>query len=177
MERLESLTELLEVAELDETECIDDIPTVNDGSEAMVEESKEKDLVLAAERHKSLFKDIKVFLNREVMRMSLTFVIRVFGGKVSWGSLSATGATFSDDDPNITHQIVDRPNIKKTHLTRYYVQPQWIYDCVNAEKLLPVDKYFPDVDLPPHLSPFADQKQYQPHSWYHLLYLALLSRS
>ena len=50
---------------------------MNDGSEAMVEESKEKDMVLAAERHKSLFKDIKVFLNREVMRMSLTFVIRL----------------------------------------------------------------------------------------------------
>ena len=52
------------------------------------------------------------------LNIQIILLLRAFGGKVSWGSLSATGATFSDDDPNITHQIVDRPNIKKTHLTR-----------------------------------------------------------
>lgn len=41
---------------------------------------------------------------------------------------------------------------------RYYIQPQWIYDCVNFRQLLPVEDYFIGASLPPHISPFVTER-------------------
>ncbi|KAH0654493.1 hypothetical protein KY290_031649 [Solanum tuberosum] len=104
---------------------------------------------------KTLFKDVKFFLSREVPRESLLFVIPAFGGSVSW---DGEGAPFKETDQNITHQIVDRPTQGHKFLSREYVQPQWIYDCVNARILLPVEEYIVGRIPPPHLSPFVDNE-------------------
>ena len=66
----------------------------------------------------NLFKNAKIFLNREIPRESLVFMIRAFGGQVSWDSNVAPGATFGEDDVKITHQICDRPRdtVKMQHI-------------------------------------------------------------
>ncbi|KAL6264865.1 hypothetical protein P5V15_005077 [Pogonomyrmex californicus] len=110
---------------------------------------------------KNLFKGLKIFINREVPREPLVFILRCFGGEVSWDKLLFVGATFDENDETITHQIVDRPSISKQYISRFYVQPQWVFDSVNARELLPVEKYLMGVVLPPHLSPFTENRQDQ----------------
>jgi len=112
--------------------------------------------VLALE---SLFNGLKFFLNREVPRESLTFVIRSFGGEVSWDRNLFPGATFDESDTSITHQIVDRDSIPDRRLDRVYIQPQWVYDSINVRMLLPTSDYLIGAKLPPHLSPFANEKR------------------
>ncbi|XP_057507101.1 pescadillo homolog [Actinidia eriantha] len=104
---------------------------------------------------KTLFKNMKFFLSREVPRESLLFVIPAFGGVVSW---EGEGAPFNESDQSITHQIVDRPTQGRRFLSREYVQPQWLYDCVNARIILPVEEYLVGRVPPPHLSPFVDNE-------------------
>ncbi|KAL9023540.1 MAG: hypothetical protein Q9180_008191 [Flavoplaca navasiana] len=38
---------------------------------------------------------------------------------------------------------------------RTYIQPQWVWDCVNGGKLLRPDLYAPGATMPPHLSPWV----------------------
>ncbi|KAK8921145.1 hypothetical protein KSP39_PZI020749 [Platanthera zijinensis] len=104
---------------------------------------------------KSLLKSLKIFLSREVPRESLLFIIPAFGGVVSW---EGDGAPFKETDENITHQIVDRPSIGRKFLSREYIQPQWVYDCINARILLPTEQYLVGRVPPPHLSPFVDNE-------------------
>ncbi|RWS00692.1 pescadillo-like protein [Dinothrombium tinctorium] len=110
-------------------------------------------------KFQKLFEGFKFFINREVPRESLVFVIRSFGGLVSWEKTLFPGATFDENDESITHQIVDRDDISNKYLNRYYIQPQWVFDCVNARTLLPVEDYFIGAVLPPHLSPFVEDKE------------------
>ncbi|XP_022109503.1 pescadillo homolog [Acanthaster planci] len=147
------------IAEEDEEENLQDEELMAGGSleseairEARAEQDKEA-------KFKKLFEGCKFFLSREVPREMLTFLIRCFGGQVSWDKTLFIGATYDASDESITHQIVDRPQQRKEYLSRYYVQPQWVVDSVNARLLLPVEEYFPGVVLPPHLSPFVEEKE------------------
>ncbi|KAG4913903.1 hypothetical protein AAZX31_19G218500 [Glycine max] len=102
---------------------------------------------------KKLFKNMKFFVSREVPRESMLFVIPAFGGIVSW---EGEGAPFGESDQSISHQIVDREAQGHRFLSREYVQPQWVYDCVNARIILPTDNYLVGRTPPPHLSPFIN---------------------
>jgi len=86
----------------------------------------------------------------EVPKESLEFCIKSFGGRVSW-------EIGKENDVSITHHIVDRNQLLGQRvLSRDYVQPQWVYDCINARVLIPSEEYQPGNKLPPHLSPFID---------------------
>lgn len=102
-----------------------------------------------------LFSKHKVFLSREVPRYSLEFVLKTFGATVGWHETSGAGSPYIEDDSSITLEIVDRPvDSIKTIAGRIYVQPQWVYDSINAGALVNEAEYAPGQKLPPHLSPF-----------------------
>jgi pescadillo protein len=68
---------------------------------------------------------------------------------------------YLSSDDCITHHIIDRP-LDPNHtypLNREYVQPQWIFDCINMKMILPTHYYKPGQKLPPHLSPFVDDEK------------------
>jgi pescadillo protein len=137
----------------------------------------------------SLFAPFTFYLARETPRASLEFILKAFGCKrVGWDSILGDGAfTSNESDPAITHQIVDRPplpsaaseatetendgaapQVQWPHSTkpgRTYVQPQWVWDCINQGKLLRPDLYAPGAEMPPHLSPWVKPKkgEYDPN--------------
>uniref|UniRef100_A0A2K5Y9R6 Pescadillo homolog n=1 Tax=Mandrillus leucophaeus TaxID=9568 RepID=A0A2K5Y9R6_MANLE len=102
----------------------------------------------AQEKHKKLSEGLKFFLNLEVPREDLAFVIRTFLGEVSWDKSLCIGATYDVTNSRITHQIVNRPGQQTSIIGRCYLQ-----------LLLPMAEYFPGVQLPPHLSPFVTEKE------------------
>jgi pescadillo protein len=141
----------------------------------------------------SLFAPFTFFLSRETPRAPLEFILKAFGCKrVGWDGILGDGAfTTNESDPAITHQIVDRPPLpaeslpqvpaapetrdegaapkaqwpRSTMPGRTYVQPQWVWDCINQGKLLRPDLYAPGAELPPHLSPWVKPKkgEYDPN--------------
>ncbi|KAJ1867425.1 mRNA-binding ribosome synthesis protein nop7 [Coemansia sp. RSA 989] len=108
------------------------------------------------EQPKGMFASHVVFLSREVPRYSLEFVVRAFGGKVGWDQSSGAGSQYRENDSAITVQISDRPTQGHQFLNRTYVQPQWVYDSINAGRLLDTSEYLVGQQLPAHLSPFVE---------------------
>ena len=113
------------------------------------------------EQLKKLFKGFVFLLGRETPKYSLELIIRSCGGRIT-----------ETDDEKVTHQVVDRP-MAVLNNTREYIQPQWVYDCLNFCLLLPLAQYRPGVALPPHLSPFVDNKndEYVPERMQEILQL------
>jgi pescadillo protein len=136
----------------------------------------------------ALFAPFVFYISREAPKAPLEFILRSFGCKrVGWASVLGDGAfTHDETDPRITHQIVDRPQLPQESLPaipaadettvqvrpgsripgRTYIQPQWVWDCINEGKLLRADLYAPGTTLPPHLSPWvkASRGAYDPRA-------------
>jgi len=120
----------------------------------------------------SLFAPYTFFLSRETPRPIFEFIVRSFGGRIGWPPSSGSCSSIDENDPTITHVIVDRPVVAKQEtpdqrelrLRRKYVQPQWIVDCINAGKILLEESYAQGKPLPPHFSPFGEYEgAYIPH--------------
>jgi len=124
----------------------------------------------------TIFSRFTFFLSRETPRQPLEFLLKAFGcRRVAWDAVLGDGSYhIGESDSSITHQIVDRPSqpvdadadIAETtaHQARRvpgrtYVQPQWVWDCVNEGKLLRPDLYAPGATLPPHLSPWVKARK------------------
>ena len=112
-----------------------------------------------------LFSKFVFFIGREVPVDVLEFVILSAGGKaISEAAIDELENSKAIDLSSVTHQIVDRPKILKKVQGRTYIQPQWIFDCVNKSTLLNVSDYAPGETLPPHLSPWGDAGTYDPEA-------------
>lgn len=95
-----------------------------------------------------LFDGLSFFISREVPEKHVSLVIRACGGRVATEYIPA----------NITHMVLDRPALPPgfdavDHME--YIQPQYLFDCLNARLLLPVVGYRMGEELPPHVSPFT----------------------
>jgi len=114
----------------------------------------EEEEALVADQSQLIFKDCVFYLGREVPVESLVFVITNCGGQTYWGDHVQLDW---ENNTQVTHQIVDRPKLMGPAIeSREYVQPQWVYDCVNNKMLLPTFEYGVGSKLPSHLSPFVD---------------------
>jgi pescadillo protein len=111
-------------------------------------------------KRRRLFSGLTFFLSREVPLGYLELVCLAFGGNVGW---EGPNSPISENDPAITHHIVDRPKLPNSYdslpKSREFVQPQWILDCSNFMFLLPIAKYAVGAALPPHLSPWVDNEE------------------
>lgn len=108
------------------------------------------------EKYKQMFKGNIFWIGRESPRTALEFVIRSFGGQIAF---DGPDSKYRYEDARITHAVLDRPTIPNKIETRDYIQPQWVFDCVNARIKLPMEPYRPGKKLPPHLSPFVEYEE------------------
>ncbi|KAI3383950.1 hypothetical protein SNEBB_006859 [Seison nebaliae] len=126
----------------------------------------------------TLFAGLTFYLNREVPIEQFVIPLRCCGAKVAWeaadmdlgkvsrysskkcielcGSLNHEDLWLKSMDNRITHHVLERAIPKDLPVSRSYVAPQWIFDCINQRKLLPCEDYQPGKMLPPHVSPFVE---------------------
>lgn len=132
------------------------------------------DLLIQPSKYSSptsiLFNKFIFFVGREVPLDILELCILSCGGSII-SEIAVDELKFSNPTAyknlelnNITHQISDRPKLNEKVQGRTYIQPQWVFDCLNKSELLPVSNYAPGETLPPHLSPWGDAGTYDPNA-------------
>lgn len=154
-------------AALAAAESFDEFKSISETADVLPQPS-----AISATDPTAIFAPFTFYLSRETPRHCLEFLLRSFGCKrIGWDAVLGEGAfTENEKDPNITHQVVDRPPqqgpggevsvVRGGRVPgRIYVQPQYIWDCINAGKLLRPDSYAPGEVLPPHLSPWVKPRE------------------
>lgn len=117
-----------------------------------------------------LFSKFTFYVGREVALDLVELPILACGGKlvleIACDELQVNNpeAYARLDFDKITHHITDRPKLLEKVQSRTYIQPQWVFDCVNKAELVPVNQYAPGETLPPHLSPWGDLGTYNPEA-------------
>ncbi|CAJ1013625.1 Pescadillo N-terminus/BRCA1 C Terminus (BRCT) domain [Leishmania utingensis] len=119
-------------------------------AQAKVKEAESKRSLMEEEllKVRELFRGLTFYISREVPAKHFELIINACGGRVATDYVAS----------NITHVVVDRPALppgRQQHDQMEYVQPQYIFDCLNARQMLPVTGYRIGEDLPPHVSPFS----------------------
>ncbi|OXV08983.1 hypothetical protein Egran_03254 [Elaphomyces granulatus] len=183
-EKVDSLVKLVDLGNGQEDKVIEEQEENVDTIDKFEPTAPEADALLQPELTEnevaSLFSQFTFFISREAPRAPLEFILRAFGcRRIAWDAVLGDGAfTHDETDSRITHQIVDRPPLPESSLPaipdvsyngegavqkirpptrlpgRTYVQPQWVWDCINEGRLLRPDLYAPGAVLPPHLSPW-----------------------
>lgn len=171
--------EILKAIEADKNEVVEIEDDANDEPDAVVEtieldefkdNNKNSGDVLSqpskyANEASELFSKFVFYIGREVPVDVLEFVILSAGGKIiSEAAIDELENSKDIDLSSVTHQISDRPKILNKVQGRTYIQPQWIFDCLNKSELLNVSDYAPGETLPPHLSPWGDAGTYDPEA-------------
>lgn len=179
-EQEETSTELVVAEQGDQTDAIDTFEPAAPDADVLPQPQT------SSAEAAALFAPFTFYLSRETPRAPLEFLLKAFGcKKVGWDSILGDGAFTTDEsNPAITHHIIDRPALstpaetnqvsevengdassakvqwpRSTMPGRTYVQPQWVWDCINQGKLLRPDLYAPGAELPPHLSPWVKPKK------------------
>jgi pescadillo protein len=104
----------------------------------------------SAPESRGLFAGLVFTIHHSVPRDPVSLVVRALGGRIEWREAS--------DDVAVTHTIIDRRPMTR-HLSRVYIQPQWVFDCLNRRALVelegPSGSYLPGQELPKHVSPWG----------------------
>ncbi|ANQ08357.1 Pescadillo-like protein [Plasmodium coatneyi] len=112
---------------------------------------------------KDLFKNQVYYIHTDMPLEILSLIILSCGGAVGWNS---PYSPYHLGDDKITHEILEPygegKQIEQQKIERMYVQPQYIFDCLNRKKILPCSDYSVDVkNLPVHLSPFIEDDNFK----------------
>eukprot|EP01088_Endostelium_zonatum_P016566 TRINITY_DN4534_c0_g3_i2.p1 TRINITY_DN4534_c0_g3~~TRINITY_DN4534_c0_g3_i2.p1 ORF type:complete len:584 (-),score=208.81 TRINITY_DN4534_c0_g3_i2:48-1799(-) len=127
--------------------------TLPELSEKFKKSMKDKQKVNNNPKKKHMVFENCVFsLGRETNHESLYFVICSGGGEVVEEQDGGLG------NERVTHYVGDKDYVGHRWIGRVYVQPQWVYDCLNEARIIREEEYEIGKKLPPHLSPFVDDE-------------------
>jgi pescadillo len=105
-----------------------------------------------------LFSNMVFVVGRETPAPELEFVLKSAGASevIRQDELGCEEGALE----KVTHWVIDRPVVSGSRvMTIEYVQPQYVFDSINAGVMLPPALYAPGAKLPPHLSPFVGDEE------------------